>query len=62
MEYGKYTEGPTPEPKSASKSYGKVEIPAARMVTPWEIKKADWTIPGDEEIIKKSWEMFEKMA
>ncbi len=62
IEYGKYSEGPAPAPKSTSMSSAKVEIPEARMVTPWEIKKTDWAIPGDEELIKQPWEMFEKMA
>jgi len=62
MEYGKYSDGPAPEPKSMPKPSGNVEFPQARMVTPWEVKKADWKLPGDEELIRRPWEMLEKMA
>lgn len=65
MEYGRYTDGPAPMPKPAPESSGsKVELPEARMVTPWDVIKAEneWAIPGDEELIKKHWELFEKMA
>lgn len=64
MEYGKYSDGPPPEPKTAPAFTGDVEFPEPGVVTPWEVIKAEngWTIPGDEEIIKKWWNILERMA
>lgn len=64
MEYGKYSDGPPPEPKTAPAGTGNVEFPEPGVVTPWEVIKAEngWTIPGDEEIIKKWWNRLERMA
>jgi hypothetical protein len=63
MEYGKYSDGPAPEPKVASPA-GKIDLPAPGMITPWEVIKEEngWTIPGDENLIKQPWERLEKMA
>ncbi|QGP91133.1 Uroporphyrinogen decarboxylase (URO-D) [Neomoorella glycerini] len=62
MEYGRYSDGPPPEPKSNPNIPPGVKLPEPRVVTPWEIKKAEWAIPGDEELIKKNWERLERMA
>lgn len=62
LEYGTYTEGPAPAPRSSTALPGKVEGLAGRTVTPWETKRVDWMIPGDEELIRKPWEALEKMA
>ena len=62
LEYGKYADAPIPQPRSAAKPLKSVEFPEARMVTPWAVKKEDWAIPGDEDLIRKPWELMEKMA
>lgn len=64
MEYGRYSDGPAPKPKYGPKLAGKIEgLPKPRMVTPWEVKKAELgTIQGDEDLIRQAWEMLEKMA
>ncbi len=62
MEYGKYSDGPAPEPRFPPPPSAKVDLPQAGMITPWEVKKAAWAIPGIEELISNPWEMMEKMA
>jgi uroporphyrinogen-III decarboxylase len=64
MEYGRYSDGPPPEPRPAPEPSGQVELPEARVVTPWEVIKAEngWAVPGDEELIKKYWDRLEQMA
>lgn len=64
MEYGKYSQGPVPEPQTVHPSSTVIELPEPRFITPWEVIKCEneWTIPGDEELIKDSWEKLEVMA
>ncbi len=64
MEYGRYSDGPPPEAKPAQETSSDVRLPEDGLVTPWEVIKAEngWTIPGDEELIKKHWDRLEKMA
>ncbi|WP_213951769.1 uroporphyrinogen decarboxylase family protein [Tepidanaerobacter syntrophicus] len=64
LEYGKYSDGPPPQPKSAPEPTADVKFPEPGVVTPWEVIKNEnnWKIPGDEELIKKNWEMLERMA
>jgi len=64
LEYGRYSDGPAPEPRPAPEPAGKVALPEPRVVTPWEVIKAEngWTVPGDEELIKKHWDRLEQMA
>lgn len=61
-DYGRYTDGPAPKPKSFPDPIRPTGLTEARMVTPWEVKKTDWSIPGDEDLIRKPWENLEKMA
>ncbi|KPU45640.1 methylcobalamin:coenzyme M methyltransferase [Oxobacter pfennigii] len=64
IEYGKYSDGPAPEPKVGTPGTNGVEFPAPGIVTPWDVIKAenDWIIPGDEELIKHWWERLDRMA
>ncbi|MGI6657941.1 MAG: uroporphyrinogen decarboxylase family protein [Dethiobacteraceae bacterium] len=64
MEYGKYSDGPAPEPKIGEPGTNGVEFPEPGIVTPWEeIKKENnWKIPGDEKLIKDWWEQLDSMA
>ena len=64
VEYGRYYDGPTkfeiqmsPDPPQGWKP------PPRRVVTPWEVKRAELgKIVGDEEIIRENWEALEHKA
>lgn len=62
MEYGRYSDGPAPAPKLFPDPVRPAGLSEGRMITPWEIKKTDWSIPGDEDMVRKPWETLEKMA
>lgn len=62
MKYGKYSDGPAAAPKYTLQPSGKVDFSKANMVTPRDVKKIDWDIPGYEEFIIINWEMSENMA
>jgi methoxylated aromatic compound---corrinoid protein Co-methyltransferase len=63
MEYGWHDKSIKAKPKSAP-SPKKVEaLKPRRVMTPWEIKKAELGhITGDEDLIKRNWEQLEAMA
>jgi hypothetical protein len=62
MEYGVYDKNIRPQPKTAPAG----EIRAfkyPKMVTPWEAKRAELGgVQGDEDLIRRPWEMLESMA
>jgi hypothetical protein len=62
MEYGVYDKNIKPMPKPARAG----EVTAfkyPRMVTPWEVKKAELGgVTGDEDLIRKPWETLETMG
>jgi len=61
IEYGTYDTSIKPTPKDNSQSGIKVIEP--KMLTPWEVKKEELGgVQGDEDLIRSSWEMFEKMG
>ncbi len=61
LEFGQYG-NPTPKPKAAPAST--LDTSAfPKVVTPWEVKKAELgTIHGDEELIRKPWMALESAA
>lgn len=64
-EFGVYHTGSAPAPEVSDMLHVKPELPQLdRFITSWEEAKETnkWVIPGDEELIKKNWDMFERMA
>lgn len=63
MEFGWHDKSIKAKPKAAPAA-GKVEaLKPRRVLTPWDVKKAELgTIMGDENLIKKNWEQLEAMA
>ncbi|MFZ7119596.1 MAG: uroporphyrinogen decarboxylase family protein [Eubacteriaceae bacterium] len=64
MEYGKYSDGPAPAPKVGTPGTNGIVFPESGIITSWDTIKTDnnWSIPGDEEIIKSWWEQFDRIA
>lgn len=63
LEYGRYSEKTDFEMQCNPNPPAGWKPPRARMITPWEIKKAELgEIMGDEDLIRQPWEMFERMA
>ena len=64
LEYGRYHDGPPPEPRTFSGSSFPAENFAPNVITPWEVVKKEngWEVPGDEKLIKKYWDKLEQMA
>ncbi|MFZ5646583.1 MAG: uroporphyrinogen decarboxylase family protein [Bacillota bacterium] len=64
VEFGTYDKNYKPKPKVSQP--GPVEVKdlnKQRMVTPWEVKLAELGgVMGDEQLIKRPWEMFESMG
>lgn len=63
MEYGWHDKSIKAKPKAAPPA-GKVEtLEPRKVLTPWEVKKAELgQIMGDENLIKKHWEQLEGLA
>jgi hypothetical protein len=63
MEYGWHDKSVKAKPKAAPPA-GKVDaLKPRKVLTPWEVKKAELgTIMGDENLIKKHWEQLEGLA
>jgi hypothetical protein len=63
MEYGWHDKTIKAKPKAAP-AVGNVEaLKPRRVLTPWEVKKAEMgPIMGDENLIKKHWEQLEGLA
>jgi hypothetical protein len=64
MEFGIYDERRKPKPKTAPPSPSTLtSLGKRRVLTPWEVKRAELgDIRGDEDLIRKPWEMLEAMA
>lgn len=63
MGYGRYRDHTDFEIQCSANPPAGWQPPKARMITPWEVKKAELgEIKGAEELIKGPWEMFERMA
>lgn len=64
LEYGRYSDGPPPEPKTVSKETKNIDNMKQEVITPWDTVKKEygWEVPGDEELIKYYWDMFEQMV
>lgn len=64
LEYGRYSDGPPPEPKQAPPTPENLDLPEPKVITPWEVIKEEngWAIPGDEKLIKYWWDRLENMA
>ncbi|MCL6478998.1 MAG: uroporphyrinogen decarboxylase [Peptococcaceae bacterium] len=64
MEYGRYDDSLKPKPRQSQPGPVKLEEPyGQRMFTPWEVKKAEMGgVMGDEDLIRKPWEMLETMG
>jgi hypothetical protein len=63
MEYGIYDRSVKPRPKPAPGAAAVTAFEYPRMVTPWEVKKAELGgVQGEEDLIRKPWETLESMA
>lgn len=63
LEFGRYGDKIEYELQCSPNPPAGWQPPAGGMLTPWELKKAELgEIMGDEELIKRPWEMFERMA
>ena len=63
MEYGVYDRSVKPQPKPAPDTPPVTAFTYPKMVTPWEVKKAELGgVQGDEALIRKPWEQLESMA
>lgn len=64
MAFGTYDPNVKPGPKEPPSGIAASQaLNPPRMVTPWEVKKAELgPIQGDEDLIRKPWETLEKMA
>jgi uroporphyrinogen-III decarboxylase len=63
MEYGIYDRSLKPQPKPAPVTAPVAAFTYPKMVTPWEVKKAELCcVQGDENLIRKPWEQLESMA
>jgi uroporphyrinogen-III decarboxylase len=59
LEYGTYRRDYTPRPRPAPPAVS--PAPEPKTMTPWEVKRAELgEIPGDAELIRRYWEMFEQ--
>ncbi|NSW84287.1 MAG: uroporphyrinogen decarboxylase [Syntrophothermus sp.] len=63
LEYGRYRDKTEFEVQCNPNPPAGWQPPKQRMITPWEVKKAELgEIKGDEDLIRMHWEMFERMA
>lgn len=64
LEYGRYTEEDPPLPKIVENEEISGDLNIQDTITPWEIVKEEygWDILGDEELLRKNWDLFENMA
>ena len=61
IEFGTYDSSLKMKPKAAPAVVG--EIPAMKMLTPWETRVAEWgKVHGDPDLIRNPWEMLESMS
>jgi uroporphyrinogen-III decarboxylase len=63
MEYGWHHKSIKAKPKAAPPAAKVEALKPRKVLTPWEVKKAELgTIRGDENLIKKHWEQLEGLA
>jgi uroporphyrinogen-III decarboxylase len=63
MEFGWHDKSIKAKPKAAPAAAKVEALKPRRVLTPWDVKKAELgTIMGDENLIKKNWEQLEAMA
>jgi hypothetical protein len=63
VEYGWHDKAIKAKPKAAPPASKPEALEPRRVLTPWEVKKAELgPIMGDENLIKKNWEQLEGMA
>ncbi|MGQ9824320.1 MAG: uroporphyrinogen decarboxylase family protein [Desulfotomaculales bacterium] len=62
IEYGTDDKSIKPAPRTPQPGEAKPPV-RPRMITPWEVKRAELGgVTGDEELIRKPWEMLESMG
>jgi hypothetical protein len=63
MEYGWHDKTIKAKPKAAPAAVKNEALKPLRLLTPWEVKKAELgTIMGDEELISRNWNQLESLA